>query len=287
MAGGDAREKAIDELYGLSPEAFTKRRDALAKELRAAGDREGAGVLATLRRPTKVAHLLNQVARRATDEVTALVDLGRELARVQRRAIRGQAGADELRGAIARQREAIADLVKRARAVAAELDLPAGGVVDEVASALRTAMTDPSAGADLEAGRLTHPPEVAVGLPSGDLLGAEGAVERQAAEAASSLRAEASRAEARASELRRAAERAASDAAEAEREARRRAKLAATAERHAAELRRPRRASATSVVAKRPARRRSARATTRRSPSGRAAGSRPTARARARPTREG
>lgn len=289
MANGDAYARAIDELYAASPEAFTKRRDELAKDLRAAGDAEGARALAALRRPTKVAYLLNQVARREAEEVTALVDLGRELARVQRRAIRGQAGPDELRETIARQREAIAGLVARARAVAAELGFDAAGTLDDVASALRTAMTDATAGAELEAGRLTRPPEIAIGLPTDDLLPAarrapqrtrerereraENAAAENAAREAASLRADASRAEALAAELRTTADRATSAAAEAERAARRRARLASSAERSAAVL-----------VAKRPARRRSAWATRRRAAPSRAPASRPTSRARAGPT---
>ncbi len=166
----DLRARAIDELYGTPPERFTERRDALAKELKEAGDVEGANDLRAQRRPTKVAHLLNQVARRAPDEVAALVDLGRELARVQRRAIRGQADGGELREAIARQREMVSALVKRAAEVGDEIEIDARPLLDEVASALRTAMTDPGFGAELEEGRLAKAPEIAVGLPSGELL---------------------------------------------------------------------------------------------------------------------
>ena len=35
-------ESAADELYGAPPDEFVERRDAMAKELRKAGDRSGA-----------------------------------------------------------------------------------------------------------------------------------------------------------------------------------------------------------------------------------------------------
>src|SRR4051812_17139068 len=54
----------IDELYTVDPSEFVARRNALAKELRAAGDRDAAAEVSKLRRPTVVAAALNQLARR-------------------------------------------------------------------------------------------------------------------------------------------------------------------------------------------------------------------------------
>ncbi|MCY7372840.1 MAG: hypothetical protein LH461_03960 [Spirochaetaceae bacterium] len=45
-------DAVADELYGLAPNAFTPRRDALVKQARSAGDREAAAEMAALREAT-------------------------------------------------------------------------------------------------------------------------------------------------------------------------------------------------------------------------------------------
>jgi hypothetical protein len=119
-SGASTRDQALDELYGASPGAFTAKRDALAKALKAAGDIEGASGLEALRKPTQIAYVLNQLARRHAADLADLVDVGRELARAQRKALRGEAGSD-LRDAIARQRAREGEgKAERAREGAAE-----------------------------------------------------------------------------------------------------------------------------------------------------------------------
>jgi hypothetical protein len=57
----------VDPLYAGPPEEFVAARDALAKRLRADGDRATAAEVAKLRRPTATAAALNQVARTVPD----------------------------------------------------------------------------------------------------------------------------------------------------------------------------------------------------------------------------
>ena len=55
--------EVVDHLYGLPLEEFTRQRDLAARELRRGGDREGAGEIAKLPKPTPAAWTANQVAR--------------------------------------------------------------------------------------------------------------------------------------------------------------------------------------------------------------------------------
>lgn len=163
-SGASTRDQALDELYGASPVAFTAKRDALAKALKAAGDVEGSSALKALRKPTQIAYVLNQLARRHADDLADLVDVGRELARAQRKALRGEPGSD-LRDAIARQRGVVADLTAKTATLMGDLGVPTTGHLDEIASALQAALVDPAVGAKLEEGRLDKVPAPAAGFP--------------------------------------------------------------------------------------------------------------------------
>lgn len=104
----------LDELFGGDPAQFTARRDALAKELRKAGDREAADAVKALRRPSAAAAIVNRLARERRAELRAVLDAGAELAAAQAAAVGGRAGGDELRGAQRALRAAIEGLVAEA-----------------------------------------------------------------------------------------------------------------------------------------------------------------------------
>lgn len=169
-------DAAIDELYANAPDAFTKKRDALAKRLKAEGNAGAAASVKSLRKPTQIAHVLNQVARRFADEVGELVDVGRELARAQRKTLRGGDASGDLRAAIGRQREVVRDLTTKTGKLMSELGLSATGHLDEIAGALQAALVDPVVGAQLEEGRLEKVPAPATGFP-GASPAHEGSVE--------------------------------------------------------------------------------------------------------------
>lgn len=165
VGGVDEVDAAIDELYANAPDAFTKKRDELAKKLKADGKGDAAPAVKALRKPTQIAYVLNQVARRFPDEVGELVDVGRELARAQRKALRGGDASGDLRAAIGRQREVVRDLTTKTGGLMRELGLAATGHLDEIAGALQAALVDPVVGAQLEEGRLDKVPAPATGFP--------------------------------------------------------------------------------------------------------------------------
>lgn len=172
-------ERALDELYSADPAEFTKRRDALVKDLKKAGDKGGAARVASKRKPTQIAYILNQLARQHPDAVGELVDVGRELAREQRKALRGET-AHGLRDSIDRQRKAVSEVGQKAAAVMKSLGLDPMAHLQEVTTALQAALIDPLVGAALEAGQLEKAPEAAVGFGGPIAPGSEPAVEPEA-----------------------------------------------------------------------------------------------------------
>ncbi|MBX3230599.1 MAG: hypothetical protein KIT84_00165 [Labilithrix sp.] len=155
-------EGALEELYASDPAQFTKTRDRLAKDLAAAGDAEGAAAIKSRRKPTQIAWVLNTLTRKHPDDIADLVDIGRELAREQRKALRGEA-ATGLRASIERQRKAILALAQKTSALMKDLGVDPGHL-DEVTSALHAAVADPIVGAQVEEARLDRAPEAAVGF---------------------------------------------------------------------------------------------------------------------------
>ncbi|MGH9246982.1 MAG: hypothetical protein ACRD29_22225, partial [Acidimicrobiales bacterium] len=110
MAG--ANDHHIDSLYQLPPEEFVAARDALARELRQAGNKDSATAVTALRRPTVAAWALNQLRQRDPDGVEELSAVGDSLRDAQERALAGDPDAD-LRAAAAARRDP--DLVILAR----------------------------------------------------------------------------------------------------------------------------------------------------------------------------
>jgi hypothetical protein len=96
----------VDHLYALPLEEFIPARDAAAKELRKAGDRETAAIVAKLAKPTPPAWTANQVAREHPDLIEAMLDAGEELRVAQEAAVAG-AGARGLRDATLAERRAV------------------------------------------------------------------------------------------------------------------------------------------------------------------------------------
>jgi hypothetical protein len=140
-----AIDAEVDRLYGLSLTEFTKERDALARRLRADGDRDDAASVAELRKPVLAAWVVNRLVREHRADVQALVESAA--------AIRaGEPEADE------RFRGVADDLARAARAVLAEAGRrPTDSVLRDVATTLRAAAAaEPDA---LLAGRLTEPVE--------------------------------------------------------------------------------------------------------------------------------
>lgn len=156
-------DAVADELYGLPPGDFTAARDRRAREARAAGQRELAGRIHRLRRPTLAAWASNLLVRRQPDEARLLLELGEAL----RRAHRDLDGA-QLRELSARQHHVTAQLARQATRLAAEEGQRVSDAAQrEVAETLHAALADPDAGKEWAAGRLARPLAAPVGFGTG------------------------------------------------------------------------------------------------------------------------
>src|SRR4051812_4272509 len=82
-------EDPVAELYGLPLNDFVSGRDALARELRRAGEKEHAAEVARLKRPSVAAWAVNQLARRNLKELDLLLDAGHRLRTGQEEALKG------------------------------------------------------------------------------------------------------------------------------------------------------------------------------------------------------
>lgn len=111
---GDALERAIDELYRGGLEEFTPRRNALAKELKAAGDGTGSNRVKGLGKPSVTAWAVNQLHFDAPEGMARLLDASQAMRTGLEKGF-GDRGLAGLRDAQVALRQASDDLVVRAR----------------------------------------------------------------------------------------------------------------------------------------------------------------------------
>ncbi|TMM04508.1 MAG: hypothetical protein E6G10_04740 [Actinobacteria bacterium] len=105
---------AADELYGLPLEEFVPARDALVRELRAAGRRDEGKAVAALRKPSVAAWAANQAVRSQPKAARELWAAGDGLLAAHQDVIARRAGGDALRAATARHRAALRELLAAA-----------------------------------------------------------------------------------------------------------------------------------------------------------------------------
>jgi hypothetical protein len=143
-----------DRLYAALPDAFVAERDKAVADARDAGDRELAGAIAKLRKPSVAAWLVNLLALRRPDLVADLVELAGAL-RAAQRELRG----DELRELSAQRRAAVSVLVEQARELAVtERPELAGAKLPtaDVEGTLTAALADEDVAAQVRTGRLVR-----------------------------------------------------------------------------------------------------------------------------------
>ena len=159
-------DEALDQLYGVDPDAFIPERKRLARELKDAGDGEAAAVVSKARKPTAAAWALNQLARTHRRDVDLLLDAGHRL----RQAQEGIVGGDD-RAAFEQARKTERDALRRLTQQASEL---LGGAssqaLSQISSTLRTAAVSEEGRELLARGRFVAPLEaegfdVFAGLP--------------------------------------------------------------------------------------------------------------------------
>jgi hypothetical protein len=142
---------AADELYVVPPAGFVARRNELAAEAVASGDKATAAAIRKLRKPTLSAWLVNLLVHERKDETDQLLHLGEVL----RTAQRSLAGA-ELRQLARKRHEVIGALVSEAREIARRAGQPiTDEAARELATTLSAALADESDAEKLRLGRLT------------------------------------------------------------------------------------------------------------------------------------
>jgi hypothetical protein len=146
-------DDAVDALYGLPPGEFVAAREERAKAARSAGDRDLAGRIHALRRPTAGAWLVNLLARERPEVLRQLLELGGALREAQEN-LRGE----ELRSLTSRRQEVVSALVGEARRLAAEAGKHGSDeAAYEVERTLLAALADPDVGEQVATGALVRP----------------------------------------------------------------------------------------------------------------------------------
>jgi hypothetical protein len=148
---------AIDGLYGLPLDEFVGARDALAKELRAAGQRDEAAAVKALKKPSVAAWAVNQALRTQGKAARELWQAGDALAAAQQAILAGKGSGADLRAANERERAAVEPLVDAARGL-----LTASGgdlsetTIERVRQTLHAGAIDPEAREEVASARVTR-----------------------------------------------------------------------------------------------------------------------------------
>jgi hypothetical protein len=148
VADNDRARAAADQLYAADPAEFTDRRSDLVAQARAAGDKAAAKAIGALRRPTRAAWVVNQLARTDPGAVDRLIRLGDKL-----RAAESALDGGRLRELSQDRRQLLGELTRQALDGAGVTD-PPEALQEEVASTLGAAVADPQVAAAVAAGHL-------------------------------------------------------------------------------------------------------------------------------------
>lgn len=141
----------LDALYAGPLEDFTAARNALAKKLREEGESEAAAEVKKLRKPTRAAWIVNQLARRKRRDVGRLLATGEELRELQQRMSAGSVDPPKLRAAAGREQKQVGALLKAAESIGTE---HGSQILDRVGETLRAASGDPEVADAVRRGQL-------------------------------------------------------------------------------------------------------------------------------------
>jgi hypothetical protein len=148
-------QKELDELFHGPLEEFTSARNELAKSLRSDGDAEAADWVKGLKKPSRAAWLVNQLAVRKPKDVQRLLKVGEELRGAQEEMLAGSTDPEKLREVAGREREAIDSLVGTAEAIGREHGV-GSQILDRVRETLQAATSDPEVAEAIEKGWLVR-----------------------------------------------------------------------------------------------------------------------------------
>ena len=149
----DVPERELDALYHGPLEEFTARRNELAKMLRSEDRAEAADGVKGLRKPTRAAWLVNQLAARKPAEVKKLLEIGDRLRAAQEEMLAGATDRAKLREAASREQETIDSLLGTAEAIGREHGV-GEQILTRVGETLRAAAGDPEVAEAIRVGRL-------------------------------------------------------------------------------------------------------------------------------------
>jgi hypothetical protein len=145
----------VDDLYGLPLDRFVSERTALARELRKAGERERAGEVAALKKPSVAAWAVNQLVRTQRRAVADLFEAGDALRSAQDDVLAGRGDARSLRAAVERERLAVQTLTAAARGLlSSEGHELSDTMIERVSDTLHAAALDDDAREHVGGGRL-------------------------------------------------------------------------------------------------------------------------------------
>ena len=140
------------ELYSLTPDTFTARRNEEADAVRRSGDKELATRIRRLPKPSAAAWIMNMLVRHRSAEIAEVLDLGASL-----RAAQEDLDRDELRELSGRRQKLLAAVVIQARSLAEELGHSVSeSAMADLAQTLQAAMADPRAADAVQSGLLTR-----------------------------------------------------------------------------------------------------------------------------------
>ena len=148
MSEADLLAAAAAELYSADPDEFVQRRSALVSRAREAGQAAAGRRIAALRKPTRSAWVVNQLARSDPGVASELVSLGEEL-RTAQRSLDGEA----IRELSRQRRQLVEDLVRRALELSGQHS-PSAALREEVSGTLSAAVADPEVAGQFAAGTL-------------------------------------------------------------------------------------------------------------------------------------
>ena len=146
-------EDALDRLFHGPLEEFTSARNELAKSLRSDGEAEAADWVKSLRKPSRGAWLVNQLATRKADQVSGLLEVG-ELRAAQEEMLAGATDREKLRETARREQEAVDSLLRTADAIGREHGVGAQ-ILTRVGETLQAAAGDPELAEAIRRGRVT------------------------------------------------------------------------------------------------------------------------------------
>lgn len=148
-------EKRLDRLFRVPLEEFTPARDELARSLRSDGKTEAADWVKGLRKPTRAAWIVNQVAARNTKAISQLLRASAELREAQDEMLAGSTNHRRLRESAQRERKAIDSLTGTAEQIGGQIGV-GQQILGRVAETLQAAASDPEVAEAIERGRLTR-----------------------------------------------------------------------------------------------------------------------------------